>query len=90
MSSESDGKTSPFVEGIEDWLKGVILEGVRAASNDDSNGQLLTPEQLAHKLNVPLSHVYEQSRQGKIPTHKIGRYLRFDFQEVLASQKRID
>ena len=89
ISEAENGKTSPF-EGIEDWLRGIIREEVRADPNGHSNDQLLTPEQLAHKLNVPMSHVYEQSRQGKIPTHKIGRYLRFDFREVLASQKKID
>jgi excisionase family DNA binding protein len=55
------------------------------------NGQatpLLTPDELADQLKVPVSWVYEQSRQGKIPTHRIGRYIRFDLREILASQKR--
>ncbi len=34
---------------------------------------LLTPEELAKRLKVPVSWVYEQSRQGNIPTHRIGR-----------------
>ena len=50
--------------------------------------ELLTSEQLAEKLKIPLSWVYEQSRLGKIPTHKLGRYIRFDLHEVLASQKK--
>jgi excisionase family DNA binding protein len=49
---------------------------------------LLTPEKLADRLNVPVSWVYEQSRQGKIPTHRLGRYIRFNLNEVLASQKK--
>jgi excisionase family DNA binding protein len=48
---------------------------------------LLTPDELAAELKVPVSWVYEQSRQGKIPTHRIGRYIRFDLSEVLTSQK---
>ena len=48
---------------------------------------LLTPDELAAELKVPVSWVYEQSRQGKIPTYRIGRYIRFDLSEVLASQK---
>jgi excisionase family DNA binding protein len=48
----------------------------------------LTPEQLAERISVPVSWVYEQSRQEKIPTHRIGRYIRFDLAEVLASQKK--
>ena len=42
---------------------------------------------LADRLKVPVSWVYEQSRQGNIPTHRIGRYLRFSLTEVLESQK---
>ena len=47
-------------------------------------------EELAEKLKVPLSWVYEQSRQGGIPTHRVGRYIRFDLAEVLESQKKKD
>jgi excisionase family DNA binding protein len=49
---------------------------------------LLTPDELAAELKVPVSWVYEQSRQDKIPTHRIGRYIRFDLSEVLASQRK--
>jgi len=50
--------------------------------------ELLTPEDLADRLKVPISWVYEQSRQGNIPTHRLGRYIRFNLHEVLASQKK--
>jgi len=48
---------------------------------------VLTPAQLAQKFQVPVSWIYEQSRNRKtnldpLPTHKIGRYLRFDAAEV--------
>jgi excisionase family DNA binding protein len=49
--------------------------------------QLLTAKELAEQLKVPLSWVYEQSRQGNIPTHRVGRYLRFRLSEVLAIQQ---
>jgi excisionase family DNA binding protein len=42
---------------------------------------------LAARLKVPITWVYEQSRQNKIPTHRIGRYIRFNLDEVLESQK---
>jgi excisionase family DNA binding protein len=72
----------------------LLLEQIRAVVRDEikatSNGHaaLLTPEQLALQLSVPVTWVYEQSRQGNIPTHRIGRYLRFDLAEVLESQKK--
>ena len=68
-------------------LKDLIREGVQAAMNGNASDRLLTPEGLAEHLKVPVSWVYEQSRQGNIPTHRLGRYIRFDLQEVLASQK---
>jgi excisionase family DNA binding protein len=49
---------------------------------------LLTPEELAEKMKIPVSWVYEQSRQNAIPTHRIGRYIRFDLNEVLESQRK--
>jgi excisionase family DNA binding protein len=63
-------------------------KSTRRAGNGHKDGALLTPEQLAEKLKIPVSWVYEQSRQKKIPTHRLGRYIRFDIDEVLESQKR--
>ena len=70
-------------------MKELIKEAVQeAVGHNGHQTELLTPEQLAKKLIVPLSWVYEQSRLNKIPTHKLGRYIRFDLHEVLASQKK--
>ena len=41
------------------------------------NGALLTAEQVGKLLGVPTSWVYEQSRQGRIPTVTLGRYRRY-------------
>jgi len=73
-------------------VRQVVREEIQAASNgnDHHKDPFLTPEELAEVLHVPLSWVYEQSRQGKIPTHHIGKYLRFNITEVLASQKKGD
>ena len=40
-------------------------------------GQLLTAEQLAERWQIPKSHVYRLSREGRIPTVELGRYKRF-------------
>ncbi len=70
-------------------VRQVVREEIQAAMGQNGHQtELLTSEQLAEKLKVPLSWVYEQSRLGKIPTHKLGRYIRFDLHEVLASQKK--
>lgn len=48
---------------------------------------ILTPEQLASRLQVPLSWIYEKSRaSGKhgnpLPVLRCGRYLRFCWSDV--------
>lgn len=48
---------------------------------------LIRPEVLAQKLGVPVSWVYEQSRLKNIPSHKLGKYIRFNLTEVIESQK---
>lgn len=68
-------------------VRTVIKEELAAIANV-VKAELLTPEALAEKLKVPLSWIYEQSRQGNIPTHRMGRYIRFDLTEVLESQKK--
>ena len=68
-------------------LRALVREEVERA-NHGGEATLLTADELAQRLNVPISWVYEQSRQGNIPTHRIGRYVRFDFHEVLASRNK--
>ncbi len=86
----TDKSPTLFAEAFRTELREIVREAVREAMNGRGNGQsnLLTPEELADRLKVPLSWVYEQSRLGNIPTHRLGRYIRFDLHEVLASQKK--
>jgi excisionase family DNA binding protein len=47
--------------------------------------QILTPQQVAERLQIPLSAVYEKTRErckNPIPVHQVGRYLRFTAEEV--------
>jgi excisionase family DNA binding protein len=80
---------SPF-DLLVDQIRAVVREEIKAAANGNgcNSPALLTPEDLASKMNIPVSWVYEQSRQGNIPTHRIGRYIRFDLAEVLESQNK--
>jgi hypothetical protein len=50
---------------------------------------ILTPDELAARLRVPVSWVFEKTRRrsqldNPLPTMKIGRYLRFDWVQVSA------
>jgi excisionase family DNA binding protein len=42
-----------------------------------AGGPLLTAEQVGQMLGVPKSWVWEQSRNGRIPTVRLGRYRRY-------------
>ncbi len=78
---------TPLENALEALLRRIIREEIRAANGDKGPDELLSPEELAARLKVPPTWVYEQSRQGKIPVHRVGRYIRFNLAEVLASQK---
>jgi len=71
-------------------LKALIHEEMEknAWQTGNAKAPLLTAEQLAEHLNVEDSWVYEKSRQGQIPTIKVGRSSRFNLDEVLASQRK--
>jgi excisionase family DNA binding protein len=84
MSEQIPNPFEPFFEKIRE----IVREEIKASNGHAA--ELLTPENLADRLKVPVSWVYEQSRQGKIPTHRLGRYIRFDLAEVIASQKKAD
>lgn len=74
---------------IEGLLRRIVREEVQTLQSGKAE-ELLTPEELAERLHVPRSWVYEQSRQGNIPTHRLGRYIRFNLSEVIESQKKTD
>ena len=86
--SEPTNPPALLGQAILDAIRQAVKEAFREANGNGHTAELLEPEELAAKLKVPISWVYEQSRQGNIPTHRIGRYIRFDFAEVLQSQKK--
>ena len=48
--------------------------------------QLLTADELAKKLHVPLSWIYDRTREAgpeKLPHYKLGKYLRFSEAEIV-------
>jgi excisionase family DNA binding protein len=76
-----------------DLILDTILKAVKEAIREELqtlDKELLTAEELAGRLKVPVSWVYETSRTGKIPTVRIGRYVRFKLNDVLKSQGKED
>ncbi len=49
---------------------------------------LIDSDELAKRLAIGKSEVYRLSREGKIPSFKVGRYIRFDFQAVRETLER--
>jgi excisionase family DNA binding protein len=46
--------------------------------------RLLDASELAERLNVPAGWPLEQARAGNIPHVRLGRYVRFDWDDVAA------
>ena len=53
--------------------------------------RLVDVKELAAILNVPISWIYERTRQGQdvIPHIKLGKYVRFDPEEVIAHFRKL-
>lgn len=52
--------------------------------------QLVDARAMATLLNVPVSWVREEARRGRIPSHRLGRYVRFDPAKVIDSTAKPD
>jgi excisionase family DNA binding protein len=48
-------------------------------------GGLVTVKEVAQHLHVPVSWVYTKAERDEIPCVRVGRYVRFDLEEVKAS-----
>lgn len=84
---ENNGAPTLLGQALLDAIRQAVREELTTLSGQTLAAEFLTPDQLADRLHVPVSWVYEQSRQGKLPTHRLGRYIRFNVEEVIASQK---
>jgi|GEM_PF-1625670 hypothetical protein len=63
------------------------LETVTTLSIDPGDDSLLTPQDAARFLRVPISWVYEHVRpnaEDRLPMLKVGKYLRFDARDLRA------
>jgi excisionase family DNA binding protein len=57
----------------------------------NNTSRLLTVQDVASRLGVPVSWVYTQSEAGSLPSFKLGRYVRFDpeaIEDYLQAQRR--
>ena len=52
-----------------------------------TNTQLLTAEQLAERMQVPVAQVYRLARDGRLPVIRLGRYRRFKREAIEAFER---
>ena len=57
---------------------------VSATEPKSEAARLLTAEDVADRWQVTACHVYRLSREGRLPTVKLGRYRRFRLAEIEA------
>lgn len=55
---------------------------MNAPATSATASRLLTADDLAQRWQIPKSHVYRLTREGKLPTVKLGRYCRYDLRQV--------
>jgi excisionase family DNA binding protein len=75
-----------------------VMTDHQAGQRTDANGpvhpisggrtQLLTADELAARWQVPKSHVYRLTREGRIPTVRLGRYYRYRLAAVEAWERQ--
>jgi excisionase family DNA binding protein len=77
-----------FGDAFVNLLRQVIREEIQAASNGNGHPALLTAEELSRALKINKATVYEWVKSKTIPYYQAGRFVRFNLQEVLESQKK--
>ena len=90
-------KGAPWFQYGSNFPAEVGLGTVRSVPNritlEDMNSRLLTAQEVADRLGVPKTWVYEQSRKGTIPTVTLGHYRRYRAEAIdawLAQLERSD
>jgi excisionase family DNA binding protein len=53
------------------------VTGQPAVGHAPHRAHLLTADQLAERWQLPKSHVYRLTREGKVPAVPLGRYYRY-------------
>ncbi|HWO40714.1 MAG TPA: helix-turn-helix domain-containing protein [Candidatus Eisenbacteria bacterium] len=86
--SQNQKAASVLGEAFLEAIREVVREEIRAALNvNQKQNELISAEELARRLGFAKTWPYEAARQGKIPFHKVGRYLRFDPTAVVTALK---
>lgn len=58
------------------------MKSVEVLESKARQGEFLNIDELSQFLGVPKSWIYERTRKDEIPHTKLGKYLRFNAQEI--------
>jgi len=73
--------------GLERGRDLVGTTAISPAANGDAPEHLLTAEGMEALTEVPATWFLEQARLGRVPHHRLGKYVRFRFDEVLVCSR---
>jgi excisionase family DNA binding protein len=66
------------------YRRGVDAQVIERRPPEIAIDRLLTADELATRWQVPKAQVYRLSREGRLPTVRIGRYYRYALKAVTA------
>jgi excisionase family DNA binding protein len=70
-----------FAEALVAGAAAIPALGAQSAAGAEGE-RLLTAEQLEEQTNIPASWYEQAAREQRIPSVRIGRYVRFKFSEI--------
>jgi len=88
MSEQNQQGPALLGAAILDAIRAAVRAELQAMDHNGNGHPLLTTEQLAEKLQVHPATVYQWVKSKTIPYYQAGRFIRFNLQEVLESQRK--
>ena len=86
--SETNKTPNIFSDPFRSELEEIVERAIKKALDGNGHSTMLTAEQLAEKLQVNKATVYQWVKANSVPYYQAGRFIRFNLQEVLESQRK--
>ena len=83
IASQIDPTMAPTLLGELERIKAIGMRRMIAPIVAEARRALLTADEAAEFLNVPVSWVEESARTGRLASVKLGRYVRFRKEDLL-------
>ena len=77
--------TTITIDELQDLIENAVYKAT--SSLDIGDYKLITENELSKRLNISKVTLHKYRKNGTIPFIKIGRNIRYDYQEVLKSME---